>query len=70
MFEQTGSSPALEEGQHEELRGAVQLPSSKSGMELEGGAAVRLGTVRRQPQPVQLPELPAQAGACLQVAEE
>ena len=84
IFEQTGGSPlpppALDQRQQAELKKAVQLPPSSSGLELAnwslrqaqeaGGAAVRMGAVRPQPEPQQLLELSAPVGIQLQASQE
>ena len=67
--------PALGETQQAELKAAVQELPEQGGhrtgqLVLEGGAAVRFGTVWRQFEPQQLPELSAPLGICLQAPQE
>ena len=70
-----GFPPAFGEAQQAELRATVQELPTAAGIdlvnwELEGGPSVCLGTLRDQPVPQQLPELPAPAGVCLQAPQE
>ena len=75
IFEQTGGSPrpwrdAADGVEGSGPRTARQVGHRPGQLELDGGAAVSLGTMGRQPEPQQLPELPAPAGVCLQAPQE
>ena len=75
IFEQTGGSPRLWRGAAGGVEGSGPRVADSSRhrlgqLELEGGPSVCLGTLRDQPVPQQLPELPAPAGVCLQAPQE
>ena len=75
IFEQSGGVPRPWRDAAGGVEGSGPRTARHGGhrpgqLELEVGAAVSLGTMRRQPVPQQLPELPAPDGVCLQAPQE